>query len=101
MTADNTCPLSSGDTTRSLSSSVLEGMICSKGTISPVDGSRGNLDQAVVTDLQEFLDPDAREPQDFDSSPCPEGVIVFQAEVPPLAAVRVVGPDLPGAGLAG
>src|ERR1035437_1530163 len=64
-------------------------------------GRQPVLDQAVVADLQEFLDPDAREPQDFDGSPCPEGVIVFHAEVPALAAGRVVGPYLPGAGLAG
>src|SRR5450756_2013768 len=39
MMADKTSA-SSGDTTRSLSSSVFDGMICSRGTISPVDVSR-------------------------------------------------------------
>ena len=39
MMADKTSA-SSGDTTRSRSSSVFDGMICSRGTISPVDGSR-------------------------------------------------------------
>ena len=31
-------------------------------------GGQPVLDQAVVADLQEFLDPDAREPQDLDGS---------------------------------
>ena len=51
---------SSGLTTRSRSASVLEGAICSSGTSSPVVG-QPVLDQAVVAELEEFLDADARE----------------------------------------
>ena len=94
MTADSTSA-NSGETTRSLSSSVFEGMICSSGTISPVDG-QAVLDQAVMADLQQFLDPAAGEAKDFHGGPGPERVVVFVAEVAALAGGRVVGPDLVG-----
>ena len=49
---------SSGETTRSRSASVLDGAICSSGTSSPVVGSRYAI-EAVVGELEQFLDPDA------------------------------------------
>ena len=54
------------------------------------------LDQAVVADFQQFLDPAAGEAQDFHGRPGPERVVVFVAEVAALARGWVAGPDLPG-----
>jgi hypothetical protein len=49
-----------------------------------------------MADLQDFLDPAAREPEDLDGGPGPERVIVFEAQVAALAGGRVVGPGLAG-----
>ena len=57
MMADRTSA-SSGLMTSSRSASVLDGAICSSGISSPVDG-QPVLDQAVVGQLGQFLDPDA------------------------------------------
>ena len=66
MMADKTSA-SSGDTTRSLSSSVLEGMICSRGTISPVVGSRYWIRLWWLISRSSSI-RHAREPEDFDGA---------------------------------
>ena len=82
----------SGQTTRSRSVSVLDGAICSSGTSSPVVG-QPVLDQAVVGELEQFLDPDAGGAQHLDDRPGPERVVFFAGQVVPRAGCRVAGPD--------
>jgi hypothetical protein len=94
---------SSGLTTRSRSVSVFDGAICSSGMSSPVVGSRwwaaggGQpvLDQAVVADLQDFLNADAGQAQYFHGGPGPERQVLFHGQVAPFPCGRVVHPDLP------
>jgi len=68
------------------------------------------LDEAVVGQLGEFLDPDAGVAEDLDRGPGPERLVLFEGEVAVLAAAGVlcpgpagggVGPGWPAQGLAG
>ena len=52
------------------------------------------LDEAVVAELEQFLDPDAGQAQDFDDRPRPERVIFLPVEQPLLAGGRVARPDV-------
>src|SRR6266536_3075370 len=54
------------------------------------------LDQAVVRELCQLLEPDARLPQYCYGGPCPERVAFLPDQVPPLPAVRFFGPDPAG-----
>src|SRR5262249_24482914 len=60
-------------------------------------GRQPVLDEAVVGQFGEFLDPDAGGAQDFDGRPGPERAVLFGAQVAPLAGGQVVGPDAGGA----
>ena len=51
------------------------------------------LDEAVVGQLGEFLDPDACVAEDLDCGPGPERLVLFQAQVAVLAAAGVLRPD--------
>ena len=51
------------------------------------------LDQAVVRELGEFLDPDAGVAQDLDGGPGPERVVFFAGQVAAFAGAGVLGPD--------
>jgi hypothetical protein len=57
-------------------------------------GRQPVLHQAVVTDLQKLLDPDACESKDLHRGPCPERVLLLVPEVAALAAGNSVHPDL-------
>jgi hypothetical protein len=50
----------------------------------------------VVGYLQQFLDPDAGEPQDLYGGPGPEREVLFGRQVPALPGGRVIRPDPPG-----
>ena len=52
------------------------------------------LHQAVVGDLQQFLDPDAGGAQDLDDGPGPEREVFLHRQVAAFPAGRVVDPDL-------
>ena len=94
MMADKTSA-SSGDTTRK-SLLVCLGRDDLQQGDDLAGGRQPVLDQAVVADLQDFLDPAAREPEDFHGGPCPERVVVFEFQVAAPAGCRVVGPGLEG-----
>src|SRR5215467_2255550 len=87
---------SSGLMTSSRSASVLDGAICSRGTSSPVAGSRYWTrlwwDSSVSSP-----GPDAGGAQDFDGRPGPERAVLFDGEVAPFAGGQVFGPDDGGA----
>ena len=54
------------------------------------------LDQAVVDELGQLLDPDAGGAQDLDGRPGPERVLFFAPRSRRLPVARVFGPDLGG-----
>ena len=87
--------------TRSRSVSVLDGAICSRGTSSPVPGSRYWTRLWWLSSRSSSI----RMPvcaQHLDGRPGPERVVFLDGEVGALAGGRVVGPDLergpPGTG---
>ncbi len=57
-------------------------------------GRRGVLDEAVVAELGQFLDPDPGVPQRFDRCPGPERPVFFPGQVAACPGRRVLGPDL-------
>ena len=84
----------SGSAGMTRSRSVLEGPICSRDTISPVDA--WYLAQAQVSQLEEFLDAGAGAAQHLDGGPGPEGVVLETFGVEPRSGL--VGPgDVEGA----
>ena len=88
---------SSGDMTRRRSWSVLLGAMCSSG-MSCAGGRVPVLDQAVVRQLGQFLDPDARLAENLHGGPGPERFVFFQSQVPALPGSRVLGPGPRAAG---
>jgi hypothetical protein len=90
MIADRTSA-SSGLMTRSRSASVLDGAMASRGD-ELAGGGKAVLDQAVVGELGEFLDPDAGVAQDLDDGPGPERVVLLAGQVPPFPAAGLLGP---------
>ena len=54
-------------------------------------GGETVLDQAVVGELGEFLDPDAGVPEDLDDGPGPERVVFLAGQVPPAASAGFLG----------
>ena len=83
---------SSGPMTRSRSSSVLDGAMCSSG-MSLAGGRQPVLDQAVMGELGQLLDADAGAAQDLHGRPGPERVVFFAGEVAAQAGAGVLGPD--------
>ncbi|WP_168209572.1 hypothetical protein [Mycobacterium helveticum] len=68
------------------------------------------LDQAVMAQFKQFLDPYARVSEHFDDGPRPEGVFLVEVEQPWFAGVGVAYPNVvrcpvrpfdPGQGLSG
>jgi hypothetical protein len=59
-------------------------------------GGWGVLDQAVVAEFGEFLDPDPGVSQRFDRYPGPERPVLFSGEVTAGAGDRVLAPRLGG-----
>ncbi len=54
------------------------------------------VDQAVVGQLCQFLDPHPGVPEHLDHRPAPEPAVFFEGQVAPLAGGGVFGPDPPG-----
>jgi len=50
------------------------------------------LDQAVVRQLGQFLDPDARIAENLHDRPGPERLVFFQPQVPAFPGFRVLSP---------
>ena len=50
------------------------------------------LDQAVVRQFSEFLDPDARLAENFHGGPGPERLVLFRPQVPAFPGFRVLSP---------
>ena len=71
--------------------SVLDGVMCSSGISSPVDG-QPVLDQAVMREFGQFLDADACGAEYFDGGPGPERGFFFTGQVSPGARGGVFGP---------
>ena len=59
-------------------------------------GGQAVLDQAVVRQLGQLLDPDAGCSQDLHGGPGPEREVFFHAQVASAAGAGVIGPDLVG-----
>ena len=59
-------------------------------------GGEPVLDQAVVRELGQLLDPDAGVAQDLDGGPGPERVVLLAGQVAALAGAGVLGPDAAG-----
>ena len=59
-------------------------------------GGQPVLHQAVVGELEQFLDADAGGAQHLDDGPGPERVVLLEGQVAAFAGGRVVGPDLVG-----
>jgi hypothetical protein len=64
-------------------------------------GRQPVLHQAVVAELDQFLDADAGGPEHFDDRPGPERVAFFGGEVAPFAGAAVLSPDVDAAVLGG
>ena len=56
-------------------------------------GGQPVLDQAVVAELEQFLDPDAGGAEHLDDRPGPEGVVFFAGQVAAFPGGGVIGPD--------
>lgn len=69
--------------------SVLDGAICSSGIRSEL--VVGVVDQAVVAEFGEFLDPDSGVSQRLDRYPGPERAVFFSGQVTAGAGDRVLG----------
>ena len=59
-------------------------------------GGQPVLDEAVVRQLGQFLDPDSGVAHHLYHRPGPEPAVFFEAEITAPTAVGVLGPDAPG-----
>ncbi|MFE0452819.1 hypothetical protein ACFW2D_16325 [Streptomyces sp. NPDC058914] len=53
-------------------------------------GRKGVLDEAVMAEFGQLLDPDAGVPEDFDGGPGRESVMLFESEVASIAGVGIL-----------